>query len=100
MMIPLTAFIALPLFYSAWQRRKRRKKALSDPQAKVSAVARRAIRLKDWATAGVFGFGLPSAGLASFEFAPRYLMPPAIAAAVAFGVMAYFEWVIVSELGG
>jgi hypothetical protein len=88
MIIPVTAFIVLPLFYSAWQRRKRRKKALSDPQAKASAVDRRAMRLKDWATAGVFGFGLPSAGLAGFEFAPRYRVPPAIAAAVAFGVMA------------
>jgi hypothetical protein len=47
MVIPIGALLAIPLFYSAWQRRKRRREALSDPKSGMSAATKLAIKQKD-----------------------------------------------------
>jgi hypothetical protein len=98
MMIPVTALIAVPLLYAAWQRQKSRREALSNPAIPISAAAKRAMRLKDWATAGLFLFTAMSSGLAILEYPPQFWVPPAILAVVAFVVRSYWELVILRDL--
>ena len=100
MALPITALIAVPLLYAAWQRRKSRREALADPTAHLSPAAKQAMRRKDWATAGLFLFTITSASLAVFEFPPRYWVPPAILAVVAFILRGYLELMILKEIGG
>jgi fatty acid desaturase len=98
--IPVTVFFAIPLLYAAWQRRKRRREALADPRGGLSAETKRALKHKDRATGALFVFALVSAGLAIWEYPPRYWVPPAILAVVAFVISSYFEFTIAWNTGG
>jgi len=98
MRFPVTAFIAAPLLYAAWQRRKSRREALSDPQWVISAEAKRAIRLKDWVAVGFLVLVGVTSGLAIFEVSRRSWPMIAIFAAAAYGYQYHLESVILKGM--
>jgi hypothetical protein len=98
-MHPVIAALALPLLYSSWQRRKRRMEALSDPQRRISAATRKALKVKDWSLVVGGVFAVIGSTIGILWYPTRLWVLPAILAFVALVVNWRAEWAIAKEMG-